>query len=429
MYQSLINKEKKAAVVGLGYVGLPLALELAAHMQVIGFDINSKRIAMMQRNEDPSKEVDADMFAGRDIVFTDDVNVLKEASFFIVTVPTPVDDHKVPDLTPLEKASETVGKVLKKGDYVIYESTTYPGCTEEDCMPILEQFSGLKGKVDFKIGYSPERINPGDKQHTLSNTVKIVSGCDDESLQEIAAVYESVVKVGVHRAPNIKVAEAGKIIENAQRDLNISLMNELSIIFDRIGINTFDVVEAAGTKWNFHKYTPGLVGGHCIGVDPYYLTYKAQQLGYNSKVIASGRFVNDEMPRYVAKKIIQHIIKHSPNPATAKVLVLGATFKENVADIRNSKVADMVKELLEYNVAVDFVDPHADGEEVKHEYGLTLAAEIGTGYDAIVLAVAHNPYKDFSEAYLSSIANEKALFADLKGIYRNKISTLKYWSL
>ena len=429
MYQSLINKEKKAAVVGLGYVGLPLALELAAHMQVIGFDINSKRIAMMQRNEDPSKEVGADMFKGRDIVFTDDVNVLKEASFFIVTVPTPVDDHKVPDLTPLQKASETVGKVLKKGDYVIYESTTYPGCTEEDCMPILEQFSGLKGKVDFKIGYSPERINPGDKQHTLSNTVKIVSGCDDESLQEIAAVYESVVKVGVHRAPNIKVAEAGKIIENAQRDLNISLMNELSIIFDRIGINTFDVVEAAGTKWNFHKYTPGLVGGHCIGVDPYYLTYKAQQLGYNSKVIASGRFVNDEMPRYVAKKIIQHIIKHAPIAANAKVLVLGATFKENVSDIRNSKVADMVKELLEYNVAVDFVDPHADAEEVKHEYGLTLAAEIGTGYDAIVLAVAHHPYKDFSEEYLSSIANEKALFADLKGVYRNKISKLKYWSL
>ncbi|MBS4064887.1 MAG: nucleotide sugar dehydrogenase, partial [Chitinophagaceae bacterium] len=288
MYQSLINKEKKVAVVGLGYVGLPLALELAAHMKVIGFDINSKRIAMMQQGEDPSKEVEAAAFAGKDIVFTDDVNVLKEASFFIVTVPTPVDDHKVPDLTPLQKASETVGKALKKGDYVIYESTTYPGCTEEDCMPILEQFSGLKGKVDFKLGYSPERINPGDKQHTLSNTVKIVSGCSEESLKEIAAVYESVVKVGVHRAPNIKVAEAGKIIENAQRDLNISLMNELSIIFDRIGINTYDVVEAAGTKWNFHKYTPGLVGGHCIGVDPYYLTYKAQQLGYNSKVIASG---------------------------------------------------------------------------------------------------------------------------------------------
>jgi UDP-N-acetyl-D-glucosamine/UDP-N-acetyl-D-galactosamine dehydrogenase len=429
MYKSLINKEKKVAVVGLGYVGLPLALELAAHMSVVGFDINSKRIEMMQRKEDPSKEVDAKLFEGKNIVFTDDVNVLKEASFFIVTVPTPVDDHKVPDLTPLQRASETVGKLLKKGDYVIYESTTYPGCTEEDCMPILEQFSGLKGKVDFKIGYSPERINPGDKQHTLSNTIKIVSGCDDESLQEIASVYESVVKVGVHRAPNIKVAEAGKIIENAQRDLNISLMNELSIIFDRIGINTFDVVEAAGTKWNFHKYTPGLVGGHCIGVDPYYLTYKAQQLGYNSKVIASGRFVNDEMPRYVAKKIIQHIIKHAPNAASAKVLVLGATFKENVTDIRNSKVADMVKELLEYNVAVDFVDPFADAEEVKHEYGLTMKNAIEKGYDAIVLAVAHDPYKNFTEEYLLSISNEQVLFADLKGIYRNKISKLKYWSL
>jgi UDP-N-acetyl-D-glucosamine/UDP-N-acetyl-D-galactosamine dehydrogenase len=429
MYQSLINKEKKVAVVGLGYVGLPLALELAANMNVVGFDINRKRIEMMQRNEDPSKEVEAEMFAKKNIVFTDDINVLKEASFFIVTVPTPVDDHKVPDLTPLQKASETVGKVLKKGDYVVYESTTYPGCTEEDCMPILEQFSGLQGKVDFKLGYSPERINPGDKQHTLNNTIKIVSGCGDESLQEIAKVYESVVKVGVHRAPNIKVAEAGKIIENAQRDLNISLMNELSIIFDRIGINTFDVVEAAGTKWNFHKYTPGLVGGHCIGVDPYYLTYKAQQLGYNSKVIASGRFVNDEMPRYVAKKLIQHIIKHAPNAAAAKVLVLGATFKEDVADIRNSKVADMVKELLEYNVAVDFVDPHADAAEVKHEYGLTISPEIGTGYDAVVLAVAHQQYKSLTEEYLVSISNKNALFADLKGIYRHKISKLKYWSL
>jgi UDP-N-acetyl-D-glucosamine/UDP-N-acetyl-D-galactosamine dehydrogenase len=429
MFQSLINKEKKVAVVGLGYVGLPLALELATHMKVIGFDINSKRIAMMQQGEDPSKEVESAAFAGKDIVFTDDVNVLKEASFFIVTVPTPVDDHKVPDLTPLQKASETVGKVLKKGDYVIYESTTYPGCTEEDCMPILEQFSGLKGKVDFKLGYSPERINPGDKQHTLSNTVKIVSGCSEESLKEIAAVYESVVKVGVHRAPNIKVAEAGKIIENAQRDLNISLMNELSIIFDRIGINTYDVVEAAGTKWNFHKYTPGLVGGHCIGVDPYYLTYKAQQLGYNSKVIASGRFVNDEMPKYVAKKIIQHIIKNAPNSSEAKVLVLGATFKEDVSDIRNSKVADMVKELLDYNVAVDFVDVHADADEVKHEYGLTVTASIGKGYDAVVLAVAHKPYKEFTEEYLLSITNANALFADLKGIYRNKISKLKYWSL
>ncbi len=429
MYQSLINKEKKLAVVGLGYVGLPLALELAAHMNVIGFDINRKRVEMMMRNEDPSKELESEMFAGKNIVFTDDINVLKEASFFIVTVPTPVDDHKVPDLTPLEKASETVGKVLKKGDYVIYESTTYPGCTEEDCMPILEQFSGLKGKVDFKIGYSPERINPGDKQHVLNNTVKIVSGCDEESLNEIAAVYESVVKVGVHRAPNIKVAEAGKIIENTQRDLNISLMNELSIIFDRIGINTYDVVEAAGTKWNFHKYTPGLVGGHCIGVDPYYLTYKAQQLGYNSKVIASGRFVNDEMPRYVAKKIIQHIIKYSPNAADAKVLVLGATFKEDVADIRNSKVADMVKELLDYNVQVDFVDPHADAHEVKHEYGLDMCSSITNGYDAVVLAVAHKPYKEFTEEYLLSICRKKALFADLKGIYRNKISQLKYWSL
>lgn len=429
IYQDLIDKKEKLAVVGLGYVGLPIALEFAKKLSVIGFDINAKRVAMMQHHEDPSKEVPAEEFKGRDIVFTDDIEVLKQAKFFVVAVPTPVDDHKVPDLVPVLSASNTIGKVVKKGDYVVFESTVYPGCTEEDCLPVIEKISGLKMGADFKLGYSPERINPGDKVHTLSNTIKIVSGCDEVSLGEVAKVYELVVEAGVHRAPNIKVAEAGKIIENTQRDLNISLMNELSIIFDRIGINTYDVIDAAGTKWNFHKYSPGLVGGHCIGVDPYYLTYKAQQLGYNSKVISAGRFVNDEMPRYVAKKVVQHIIKNAEDAASAKVLVLGATFKEDVSDIRNSKVADMVKELLEYSIHVDFYDPHADAEEVKHEYGVGMVGEIGSGYDAVVLAVAHREFKNLSEEYLLGITHPNALFADLKGIYRNRFTKIKYWSL
>jgi UDP-N-acetyl-D-galactosamine dehydrogenase len=383
----------------------------------------------MQQGIDPSKELEAEAFRNCDIIFTNKLDELRNASFFIVAVPTPVDEYKVPDLTPVQKASETLGKVIKKGDYVVFESTVYPGCTEEDCLPIIEKISGLKAVTDFKLGYSPERINPGDKVHTLTNTIKIVSGCDTVSLDEISKTYELVVKAGVHRAPSIKVAEAGKIIENTQRDLNISLMNELSIIFDKIGINTYDVIEAAGTKWNFIKYTPGLVGGHCIGVDPYYLTYKAQQLGYNSRVIAAGRFVNDDMPRYVSKKVVQHIIRNSKDAANAKVLVLGATFKENVSDIRNSKVADMVKDLLDYSIKVDFVDLHAEPAAVKHEYGVDLAPAIGKDYDAVILAVAHDAYKNLTEDYLLSITKPKALFADLKGIYRNKISQLTYWSL
>ena len=429
IHQQLVGKKAKLAVIGLGYVGLPIALEFAKKISVIGFDINQKRVDMMKQGIDPSKELGSEAFQNKDIVFTTDLDVLREAKFFVVAVPTPVDDHKVPDLTPVQKASETIGKIVKKGDYVVFESTVYPGCTEDDCLPIIERISKLTFRDDFKLGYSPERINPGDKVHTLTNTMKIVSGCDDVSLDEIAKVYELVVEAGVHRAPSIKVAEAGKIIENTQRDLNISLMNELSIIFDRIGINTYDVIEAAGTKWNFLKYSPGLVGGHCIGVDPYYLTYKAQQLGYNSKVIAAGRFVNDDMPRYVSKKVVQHIIKHSKDTANAKVLVLGATFKENVSDIRNSKVADMVRDLLEYSLQVDFVDSHADATEVKHEYGLNLAQGIHGKYDAVVLAVAHDEYKNLTEEYLLSITNPNALFADLKGLYRNKLKTLKYWSL
>ncbi|MBS1947558.1 MAG: nucleotide sugar dehydrogenase [Bacteroidetes bacterium] len=426
MYQDLIEKKAKLAVVGLGYVGLPIALEFAKKISVIGFDINSKRVKMMQNHEDPSKEVSKDEFNNCDIIFTDNIDCLKEARFFIIAVPTPVDKYNVPDLTPLISASGTVGKILKRGDYVVYESTTYPGCTEEDCLPVLEKCSGLKGNKDFKIGYSPERINPGDKKNTLKTVIKVVSGCDNESLENIAKVYELVVDAGVHRASSIKVAEATKIVENTQRDLNIALMNELSMIFDRIGINTYEVIEAAGTKWNFLKFQPGLVGGHCIGVDPYYLTHKAAALGYESKVISSSRYINDDMAKYVARKIITHVLKNSNDP---KVLVKGVTFKENVSDIRNSKIVDTVKELLAFHIKVDVEDPFAVSEEVYEEYGLHLTTKAEKDYDAIIVTVPHDPYKKLDDAYFASITKQNALLADLKGIYRNKIVNRKYWSL
>src|ERR1700741_802647 len=311
MYQDLLDKKKKIALIGLGYVGLPIALEFAKKLRVIGFDINAERVAMMQKGIDPSKELGKEAFENCDIEFTNDLDVLREAKFFIVAVPTPVDEHNQPVLKPVKKASETIGKVIKKGDYVVFESTVYPGCTEEDCLPIIEKHSGLKNIKDFKLGYSPERINPGDKEHTLSKIIKVVSGCDAEATETIAKVYELVVKAGVHKVSSIKVAEAAKIIENTQRDLNIALMNELSIIFDMMGINTYEVLEAAGTKWNFLKFQPGLVGGHCIGVDPYYLTYKARKLGYGSQVILAGRSINDDMANYVARKVIQHIIRYN----------------------------------------------------------------------------------------------------------------------
>ena len=428
MYKSLVNKKEKLAVIGLGYVGLPIALEFARNISVIGFDINSKRIEMMQQGIDPSNELGKDEFDNCDIKFTSCLDELREAKFFIVAVPTPVDQHNVPDLTPVKKASETIGKVIKKGDYVVFESTVYPGCTEEDCLPIIETLSGLKSGVDFKIGYSPERINPGDKKHTLSSIIKVVSGCDAEALETISKVYELVVKAGVYRASSIKVAEAAKIIENTQRDLNIALMNELSIIFDKMNINTFEVLEAAGTKWNFLKFTPGLVGGHCIGVDPYYLTYKANELGYNSRVILAGRYINDNMSLYVARKVVQHIISNVTDVKSAKVLVMGATFKENVSDIRNSKVADVVKELQSFFLNVDVVDPHADGKEMEHEYGFGLADSIGKDYDAVIVSVCHESYADLDEAYFATITKPNAMIADLKGMYRGKINNRKYWS-
>jgi UDP-N-acetyl-D-galactosamine dehydrogenase len=383
----------------------------------------------MKQGIDPSSELGNDSFSGSDITFTDSIEDLKAARFYIVAVPTPVDDHNVPDLTPVKKASETIGKVLKKGDYVVFESTVYPGCTEEDCLPIIEKLSGLKMCDDFKLGYSPERINPGDKEHTLQTVVKVVSGCDAESLEEIAKVYELVVTAGVHRASSIKVAEAAKIIENTQRDLNIALMNELSIIFDKMGINTFEVLEAAGTKWNFLKFYPGLVGGHCIGVDPYYLTYKAAELGFNSRVILAGRYINDNMGNYVSKKILQHVIQHSQNVKEAKILFMGITFKENVSDIRNSKVADVVKTLQGYHLNIFVTDPYADSNELQHEYGFGLLDEIGSGYDAVIVSVPHLPYLQFDDAYFESITNDNALIVDIKGSYRNKITSRKYWSL
>lgn len=425
MYKELVEKKAKLAVIGLGYVGLPIALEFAKKISVIGFDINSKRVELMRNQVDPSNELGPEHFKGTDIVFTDSIEVLKEASFFIVAVPTPVDQHNVPDLKPVTGASKTIAKVIKQGDYVVFESTVYPGCTEEDCLPLIEE-SGLKVGKDFKLGYSPERINPGDKVHTLSNIVKVVSGCDAESLEEIGKTYELVVAAGVHRAPSIKVAEAAKIIENTQRDLNIGLMNELSIMFDKMGINTYDVLDAASTKWNFLKFQPGLVGGHCVGVDPYYLTYKAAELGFDSKVISSCRYINDDMAKYVARKVITHVLRNSNEP---RVLVKGVTFKENVSDIRNSKIVDTVKELLLYNIKVDVEDPHAESEEVHEEYGLKLVSNPGKDYDAVIVTVPHKEYLSLDESYFTGITKEHALVYDLKGIYRNKITKRKYASL
>jgi UDP-N-acetyl-D-glucosamine/UDP-N-acetyl-D-galactosamine dehydrogenase len=430
VYNKLVNKEATLAVIGLGYVGLPIALEFARKIKVIGFDINAKRVEMMKNNIDPSGELEASAFEGTDITFTDSLEVLRDAQFFIVAVPTPIDEHAMPDLNPLLSASKTVGKVLKKGDYVVYESTVYPGCTEEDCIPVLEAESGLKFPGDFKVGYSPERINPGDKEHTLTKIVKVVSGCDAESAEEIAKTYELVVEAGVHRASSIKVAEAAKIIENTQRDVNIALMNELSLIFDRLNINTYEVLEAAGTKWNFLKFSPGLVGGHCIGVDPYYLTYKAKELGYDAKVILSGRYTNDNMGAYIAKKAVQLMVKQGKDISKAKVLVMGATFKENVEDIRNSKVADVINELKAFSVIVDVVDPYANSEELNHEYGFSLVEKAANDYDAVVVAVNHKDYLSLDENYFESITSENPVVMDIKGIYRNKFSDgMLYWSL
>lgn len=427
--QDLLEKKKTLAVLGLGYVGLPIALEFAKHVKVIGFDIDELRLSKMREGIDPSGELSGEAFQNTDIEFTSSLDKLKEASFFIVTVPTPIDEHNLPDLKPLLGATKFIGQILKKGDYVVYESTVYPGCTEEDCVPLLEELSGLKFRNDFKVGYSPERINPGDKEHTITKILKVISGCDEESLDTIAKTYEIIVKAGVFKASSIKVAEAAKIIENTQRDVNIALMNELSIIFNKMGINTYEVLEAAGTKWNFIKFQPGLVGGHCIGVDPYYLTYKAQELGYHAQVINSGRYVNDSMGFYLAKQTVKKIISTGKDVSKSKVLVMGATFKENVEDIRNSKVSDVVRELISYGVTVEVTDPKADSDALQHEYGFSLTNELGTSYDAVIVAVNHKEYYSYDKAKFQSMLAPNGLLVDLKGIYRGKMDGINYWSL
>ncbi len=430
MYQELIKKEKKIAVIGLGYVGLPIALEFAKHFSVIGYDINAGRIEMMRRHIDPSNEIDKSAFENTDILFSSDREDLKKAHSFIVSVLTDIDEHKVPNLRPLLNASKSVAYGLKKGDYVVFESTVYPGCTEEDCLPVIEQESGLS-LGDFKLGYSPERIVPGDKVRTLTKILKIVSGSDEEASAEIAAVYGHIIEAGVYRASSIKVAEAAKVIENTQRDINISLMNELSMIFDKAGIDTREVIEAAGTKWNFVKLYPGLVGGHCIGVDPYYLMHKAIELGHDPQVIRSGRRINDQMPAWIAKKLVQTLISGGKNPKDTRVLVMGITFKEDVSDIRNSKVVDLIHEIEGYSVQVDVLDPYADTDAVMHEYQISLAKDAAGSYDAVVVAVAHKDFKHMNVTDFKAMMNTDPVLIDVKGTFDKKTfeKELTYWRL
>jgi len=429
MYNELVRKKTKLSLIGLGYVGLPIALEFAKKIKVVGFDIRPDRVELMKKGIDPSNELQPEAFKNTDIRYTSDPKDLKEASFHIIAVPTPTNIYNLPDLGPVLKATETVGKILKKGDYVVYESTVYPGCTEEDCIPVLEKFSKLKCGKDFKVGFSPERINPGDKNHTLTKIVKVTSGCDPESAEEIARTYELIIKAGVYRASSIKVAEAAKIIENTQRDINIAFMNELSLIFNRLGVNTFEVLEAAGTKWNFLKFYPGLVGGHCIGVDPYYLSYKAKALGYHPQMIDSGRFINDSMGRYIGKHTVKKIIAAGKNPTHSRVLIMGITFKEDVTDIRNSKVVDIIAELTDFSVSVDVIDAGADAGEVKHEYGIELKKKPSGKYDAVILAVSHKEYLKLDEKWFTPLLNKDGIIVDVKGVLRGKISKHNYWSL
>jgi nucleotide sugar dehydrogenase len=429
MYNKLKNKKTKLSVIGLGYVGLPIALEFAKKIDVIGFDIKPGRIDKMKKGIDPSNELDPVSFKNTSVLFTSDPKDLKEASFHIIAVPTPTNIYNLPDLSPVLKASETVGRILKKGDYVVYESTVYPGCTEEDCIPVLEKFSKMKAGRDFKVGFSPERINPGDHNHTLTKVIKVTSGCDPEAAENIAKTYELIIKAGVFRASSIKVAEAAKIIENTQRDINIAFMNELSLIFNRLGVNTFEVLEAAGTKWNFLKFYPGLVGGHCIGVDPYYLSYKAKALGYHPQMIDSGRFVNDSMGRYIGKQTVKKIIAAGKNPNNSRVLVLGITFKEDVTDIRNSKVVDIISELDDFGITVDVIDPAASHDEVMEEYKLEMKIKPSGKYDAIILAVSHKEYLSLNEKWFTPLLNNDGIIVDVKGILRGRISKHTYWSL
>ena len=422
LYEKLLNKEEKLSLVGLGYVGMPIAVAFARKIDVVGFDLNEKKIELYKSGVDPTNEVGDEAIKTTTVDFTADETKLREAKFHIVAVPTPVNDDHTPDLTPVEGASEILGRNLTKGSFVVFESTVYPGVTEDVCVPILERESGLKCGVDFKIGYSPERINPGDKVHRLETIRKIVSGMDEESLDIIAKVYELVVEAGVHRAESIKVAEAAKVIENSQRDINIAFMNELSIIFNKMGIDTKAVLEAAGTKWNFLKFYPGLVGGHCIGVDPYYLTYKAEMMGYHSQIILSGRRINDDMGKYVAENVVKKLIAADKAVKSAKVAILGFTFKENCPDTRNTKIIDIVNELKEYGITPVIADPTADANEAKWLYGIEFE-DINNikNMDAVVLAVAHDCFKELS---MNEIANfygtGKKIMIDIKGLLNRK---------
>lgn len=437
LYDDIVHRKEKISLIGLGYVGMPIAVSFSRKADVIGFDVNEEKVELYKQGIDPTKEVGDEAIAACTVDFTSDESRLREAKFHIVAVPTPVNADNTPDLSPVIGASRTLGRNLTEGSIVVYESTVYPGVTEEICMPILEQESGLKCGVDFKIGYSPERINPGDKVHRLETIVKVVSGMDEESLDIIARVYELVVEAGVHRAESIKVAEAAKVIENSQRDINIAFMNELSIIFNKMGIDTKAVLEAAGTKWNFLKFSPGLVGGHCIGVDPYYLTYRAEQMGYHSQIILSGRRINDDMGRYVVECLIKKMVNANISVKQGRVAILGFTFKENCPDTRNTRVIDIVKELNEYGIKPMIVDPVADAEEARHEYGLEFdSLENVRDMDAVILAVAHDEFCGFTmddvDKLFRDVPNNQRVLMDVKGILNRKeyeAAGYRYWRL
>ncbi|MES3040549.1 MAG: Vi polysaccharide biosynthesis UDP-N-acetylglucosamine C-6 dehydrogenase TviB [Pseudomonadota bacterium] len=417
----------KLAILGLGYVGLPLAVEFGKKRSVVGFDINEARISALNAGHDSTLEVnDEELASAMHLIFSSTLDNLKSCNVFIVTVPTPIDEHRQPDLTPLIKASETIGKVLKKGDIVIYESTVYPGATEEDCVPVLERVSGLKFNADFYAGYSPERINPGDKEHRVTNIRKITSGSTPEVADLVDAIYNEIIVVGTHKAPSIKVAEAAKVIENTQRDVNIALINELALIFNKLGIDTEDVLKAAGTKWNFLPFRPGLVGGHCIGVDPYYLTHKAQSIGYHPEIILAGRRLNDGMGAYVASQMVKALMKRRIHVDGARVLIMGLTFKENCPDLRNTKVIDIIDELSEYHVDVDVHDPWAETAEAQHEYGLTPVTQpTQGGYDGIILAVAHHQFREMGEQAIRALGKSQHVLYDLKYILPRSGSDLR----
>ncbi len=437
LYEKLINKEEKIAIIGLGYVGMPIAVAFAKKLNVIGFDLNKHKIEQYQNGIDPTNEVGDEAIKETTVDFTVEESKLRDAKFHIVAVPTPVNSDKTPNLSPVEGASVTIGRNLTKGSIVVYESTVYPGVTEDICIPILERESGLKCGVDFKVGYSPERINPGDKVHRLENITKIVSGMDKESLEEIAKVYELVVEVGVHRASSIKVAEAAKVVENSQRDINIAFMNELAMVFDRMGIDTQEVVEAMNTKWNALKFYPGLVGGHCIGIDPYYFIYEAEKLGYHSQIILSGRKINDGMGSFVADAIIKQLIHANKVVKQAKVVILGLTFKENCPDTRNSKVEDIINRLNEYEINPIIVDPYADPSEAKHEYGVDLVPlDIVNDADCLIFAVAHDLFKEMSMEYIDGLfgdfPNQEKVIVDVKSILNKaeiENAGYRYWRL